>query len=177
MRHVGKAVVVTTFDAECLAVAEYFDQAPHERSHHEERGTLYETGTVTGPSGRWQVSLAEVGPGNSNAGIELERARSACSPDVVLLVGVAGGVKDLALGDVVAAEAVYDYETGKDAESGYLPRIKTQSSSHRLLQHARLVARQAGWQPREGATRAGRPPRAVVKPIAAGSKLIPQPRP
>jgi nucleoside phosphorylase len=167
------AVLVTTFNAESLAVTEHLAEPVQERQHHEERGTLYEIGTFTGRHGAWTVAVAEIGPGNSTAGAEVERAHAAFAPDVVLLVGVAGGVKDLGLGDVVAADAVYDYESGKDTDDGYLPRIKTQSSSHRLLQHARLVARHAQWQQRiRPAGPPTPPPQAVVKPVAAGGMLV-----
>ena len=68
----------------------------------------------------------------------------------------------MALGDVVVADAVYEYRLGKDTDAGYLPRIRTQSPSYRLLQLARLVARRRG----QGS------PRVLIKPIAAGDTLI-----
>ena len=52
-------------------------------------------------------------------------ASAVFSPNAIALVGVAGGLKDLRLGNVVVADAVYDYESGKDTDRGYLPRIKT----------------------------------------------------
>ncbi|GAA1141751.1 hypothetical protein GCM10009577_77380 [Streptomyces javensis] len=112
------------------------------------------------------------GPGNPGAGVSVERAAALFAPRAVLFVGVAGGVKDVALGDVVAADAVYDYETGKDTESGFLPRQKTYQSAYGLVQLARLVAAADAWQrrirPGDDAPR----PRAHVKPLAAGGRVV-----
>ncbi|MBI0384128.1 hypothetical protein JBE27_49700, partial [Streptomyces albiflaviniger] len=87
-------------------------------------------------------------------------------------VGVAGGVKDVALGDVVAADAVYDYETGKDTESGFLPRQKTYQSAYGLVQLARLVAAADAWQRRVRPGDDAPRPRAHVKPLAAGGRVV-----
>ncbi len=137
------AVIITALGVESRAVMEHLDGAAGGRGLREYRGTVYETSTFTGEHGRWLVAVAEAGPGNTGAGVELERAVSAFSPDIALFVGIAGGIKDVALGDVVAADAVYDYETGKETRTGFLPRIKTRSPSHRLVQYARAVARKA----------------------------------
>jgi nucleoside phosphorylase len=117
----GTAVICSALDVEYLAVRDYLDGPFTER---EERGTLYQVGTFSTDRGRWIVALAQTGAGNTQAGIELERAISVFRPQCVLFVGVAGGRKDVALGDVVIADYVYDYESGKDAASGYHSRIK-----------------------------------------------------
>ena len=166
-------MVITALEVESRAVAEHLGDPGAGRCVHEDRGTLYEIGTFAADHGTWTVPFAEAGPGNTSAGVELDRAVSVFSPDVVLFVGIAGGIKDVALGDVVAADAVYDYETGKETEAGFLARIKTQSSSHRLVQHARMVARNARWQRRILPAPPPKPwPRAMVKPVAAGSKVL-----
>jgi nucleoside phosphorylase len=167
------AVLITALDVESRAVAEQLDQAPGDLSLREVRGTVYETGTFSGRRGRWRVAVAEAGPGNTAAGVELERAAAAFCPDIALFVGIAGGLKDVELGDVVAADAVYDYETVKETRTGILPRIKTQSPSYRLVQYARAVARKAEWPRRVRPVPPPEPwPRAMVRPIAAGSKLV-----
>jgi nucleoside phosphorylase len=128
----GRAVILTALGLEYSAVREYLEQGDGLKER-DERGTLYEIGTFTGRQGTWTVAIAETGEGNASAGIQLERAVMAFSPQVVLFVGVAGGRKDVKLGDVVAADAVYDYEAGEDTRSRYLPRIKTAAPSYRLV--------------------------------------------
>jgi nucleoside phosphorylase len=161
-------VICTALEVEYGAVREFVTEP---LSTHHDRGTIYEKGSFTAPGGGWTVVLVETGAGNSTAGVALERAITKFSPDVVLFVGVAGGRKDVVLGDVVAADAVYDYDTGKDTGTGYLPRIKTHSSAHALVQCAKFVARGREWQKRIHVP-GGRLPNAVVRPLAAGSKVI-----
>jgi len=148
----GTAVILTALGLEYAAVRAHLGDQLEER---EERGTLYELGTFTGRRGTWTVAIAETGEGNTSAGIQVERAVQTFAPQVVLFVGVAGGRKDVELGDVVAADAVYDYEAGKDTEARYFPRIKTAAPSYALVQRARAVARQERWQDRIRAPAAG----------------------
>jgi nucleoside phosphorylase len=97
---------------------------------------------------------------------------TAFRPDVAFFVGIAGGRKDVRHGDVVVADAVYDYETGKAQNTDFLPRIKTFASSFGLLQRARAVAREDHWQASIRPKQPPGRPAAFVKPVAAGSKVI-----
>ncbi|MGK4593930.1 phosphorylase family protein [Amycolatopsis sp. w19] len=164
----GTVVICTAIGSEYTAVREHLADPLVE---HESKGTLYEVGTFAGRAGIWRVALAEIGIGNTTAGIELERAISAFSPQVVLFVGVAGGRKDVALGDVVAADAIYDYDAGKDTADAYLPRFKTHAPSHRMVQRAKAVARHGKWQ-RRILPDNGQSPQAIVKPLAAGGTVV-----
>jgi nucleoside phosphorylase/tetratricopeptide (TPR) repeat protein len=165
----GTVVICTALDIEYIAVREHLEGPFTER---EERGTLYEIGTFLTDRGRWTVALAQTGAGNTQAGVQLDRAIAVFHPTLVLFVGVAGGRKDVALGDVVIADAIYDYESGKDTATDYLPRIKTAAPAHRLLNRAGKLARDNAWQQRILPTTPGNPPKAVIKPIAAGGKVI-----
>ncbi|OXM59645.1 phosphorylase family protein [Amycolatopsis vastitatis] len=165
----GTAVICTALDVEYRAVREHLDGPFDER---EKNGTLYQVGTFATGHGRWVVALAQTGAGNTQAGIELERAISVFHPQIVLFVGVAGGRKDVEPGDVVVADEIYDYESGKDTASEFLPRIKTKAPAHRLIERAKAVARDDAWQHRILPTTPHPAPKAVIKPIAAGSKVI-----
>lgn len=165
-------VVLTALEIEYRAVRAHLDDPRPVRA---ERGSLFETGVFRSgarPGGR-QVAIHMTGPGNPGAAALVERAAALFAPRAVLFVGVAGGVKDVALGDVVAADAVYDYETGKDTESGFLPRHKTHQPAYGLVQLARHIAAADGWQrrilPGGGASPS---PRAHVKPLAAGGRVV-----
>ncbi|MEV5773168.1 hypothetical protein AB0L49_18210 [Streptomyces antimycoticus] len=162
-------VVLTALEVEYRAVRAHLEDP---RPVKAERGALFELGLFRDGSGERTVAIHMTGPGNPGAAASVERAAAIFAPRAVLFVGVAGGRKDVALGDVVAADAVYDYETGKDTESGFLPRQKTHQSAYGLVQLARLVAAGDAWQgrirPGDDAPR----PRAHVKPLAAGGRVV-----
>lgn len=161
------AVVLTALGVEFAAVHSHLSEIV-EIVH---KGTVYEVGRVCdeGPT----IAMAEIGAGNVGAAFETERAIEFFQPRIVLFVGVAGGVKDVDIGDVVAATKVYGYESGK--EDGTLrlrPDIGT--VSYGLEQRARAVARAGAWRDRRLAT--GQETRrqfdALIGPIAAGEKVV-----
>ncbi|WP_236567918.1 MULTISPECIES: 5'-methylthioadenosine/S-adenosylhomocysteine nucleosidase [unclassified Nocardiopsis] len=163
------AVVVTAIASEYAAVAAHLSEPFEERT---EDGTLYRIGELKGSLRSRRVALVQVGPGQVDAGVSLERARTAFSPEVVLFVGVAGGVKDVRLGDVVVADAVYDYETGKEDAEGFRSRAKTAAPSHAAVQRAMDVVFRQEWTKRILTPPVTEPPRAFVKPVAAGNKVV-----
>jgi nucleoside phosphorylase/tetratricopeptide (TPR) repeat protein len=165
----GTVVICAALDVEYRAVRDHLNGPLTER---EERGALYQVGTFRTGRGRWQVALRQTNDGNARAAVELERAVAVFHPQIVLFVGVAGGRKDVRLGDVVIADEIYDYESGKDTAEGFRPRIKTRAPAHRLIERARLLARDDTWQHRILPTAPETTPKAVIKPVAAGSKVI-----
>ena len=133
------------------------------------QSTIYERGKFDSSKGAWDVGIVEIGARNPGAAMEAERAIAHFNPDVILFVGVAGGIKDVALGDVVASTKVYGYESGK-AEHTFQPRPEIGLSAYRLENRARAEARSKDWLKRLSVTEPI--PRAVVAPIAAGEKVI-----
>lgn len=134
-------------------------------------GDVLDTGTFVSPNGSWQVAVMEVGPGNNAAGVMAERAINHVKPDVALFVGVAGGIKDVKLGDVVAATKVYGYESGKDAKT-FQPRAELNRSSHAAEQRARSEAGREDWVRVIKGNAPSQIPSALVAPIAAGEKVV-----
>ncbi|KAK1183675.1 hypothetical protein B7755_039440 [Streptomyces sp. NBS 14/10] len=168
----AEAVILTALEVEYRAVRAHLEEL---RTVAAERGSLFEVGVFrAGQHPGTSVAIHMTGPGNPSAAALVERASALFAPRTLLFVGVAGGRKDVGLGDVVAAEAVYDYETGKDTEDAFLPRQKTHQSTYDLVQLARMIATNDEWQrgirPAGGDT-APRP-RAHVKPIAAGGRVV-----
>jgi nucleoside phosphorylase len=164
-----RAVVLTALSVEYNVVRSHLTN-PREETHPQ--GTVYEVGEFVCRDGTaWQVSIVETGPGNSRAALEAERAIQHFEPQVALFVGVAGGIKDeVSLGDVVAATDIYGYESGK-AEQEFHPRPNVGRSSYDMVQRARAEAKRKGWLKRVGEFEPSQP-KVVVKPIAAGEKVI-----
>lgn len=158
-----RAVILTALPVEYRAVRQHLTDCS-EQMH--EKGTVYETGRFED----WQVLIAEIGAGNETAAVEAERAIQHFSPIVLMFVGVAGGIKDVALGDVVAATKVYGYEAGK-ADEEFLPRPDLDWSNYRLEQRARSEAKKADWTERIE-RQPDQLPGVFVAPIAAGQKVV-----
>lgn len=158
-----KAVVLTALPIEYGATRRHLSGVS-EAVHPS--GTVYETGAFIGDKNTdWQVGLAEIGPGNPGAAAEAERAIAFFAPEVVLFVGVAGGIKDVQIGDVVVGTKIYGYESGKAARDMQI-RPTVFNSSYDLEQRARAEAKREDWL-----ARINKPPpptfRAFVAPIAA----------
>jgi nucleoside phosphorylase len=160
------AVILTALSDEYLAVRSHLSDL-QEEIHPQ--GTIYERGKFSEPNAVWDVGIVEIGAGNPGAAMEAERAIAHFNPDVILFVGVAGGIKDVALGDVVASTKVYGYESGK-AEHTFKPRPEIGLSAYSLEHRARAEARRNDWLKRLSVTEPI--PRVFVAPIAAGEKVI-----
>ncbi len=162
-----RIVILTAISVECLAVCEHLKKQRQVKSLQH---TIYECGEFLVTSERtWNVAVAEIGEGNTSADRETERAINNFNPLIVMFVVVAGGIKDVKLGDVVAATKVYDYEFGKD-EDTFSPRPNLGASTYDLEQLARATRRD--WELRKESLGGKDYPNAFVAPIAAGSKVV-----
>ncbi len=162
------AFILTALPVEYQAVRAYLTKI-REEMHPE--GTVYKRGIFTAGERIWKIGLAQIGAGNPAAAFEIERAIAYFQPDVVLFVGVAGGLKDVRLGDVVAATKVYGYESGK-ASLTFMPRPEVGIATYPMEQRARAVASERDWLKRLKGSISDPPPHAFVGPIAAGEKVI-----
>ena len=132
------------------------------------------------------VAVIETGPGNIDAATATSSALRELSPRIVVMVGVAGGVKDVEVGDVVASRKVYWIEPGKQtressdggpAHSRTFVRPDFGPVSHRLIQTARAVVADTAWRTRAeeksaGVCIAGEPASALVAPLVAVEKVV-----
>ena len=158
------AVILTALEVETRAVLRQLGDFTDE--------TVSGTGFFKGRFEGWVVAVAEVGPGNASAAAIAMRAVGHYKPDVALFVGVAGGVKDVAIGDVVVGTKIYGYESGKNGASGFKTRPDLMNAAHDLEQRARILRQRADWKNRlDPAIKHGNS--AVrVGPIAAGEKVV-----
>ncbi|PSB33709.1 response regulator [Stenomitos frigidus] len=162
-----RAVILTALAVEYLAVRHYLTDLQEEMHP---QGTIYERGKFVENGQAWEVGIAEVGAGNAGAAVEAERAIAHFQPDILFFVGIAGGVKDVAIGDVVAATKVYAYESG-EVEKQFFTRPALGLSTHALVQRARAEARKGEWLQRLTTSPISQP-HAFIAPIAAGEKVI-----
>ncbi len=129
--------------------------------------------STTGIFNGLKVGVIEVGAGNSTAAAAAAMALSTFAPPIAAFVGVAGGVKDVRLGDVVVATKVYGYESGKEKANTFAPRGSGQSVDWELEQRARVIRQAPTWQDRINLEGWGeKKPSIFVEPIAAGEKVV-----
>jgi hypothetical protein len=126
------AIILTALDVETRATLRHLTDV-QERTVR--GGTVFHVGQF----GQWVVAVAECGEGNVHAAATAERGITHFHPEVALFVGVAGGVKDVTIGDAVVSSKVYGYERGKDAGDGFKPRPTVNLPDYALEQRARAV--------------------------------------
>lgn len=150
------AVVLTALPVEYDAVRAHLTEA--EELVHDD-GTRVERGRLAGTS--WTVAIAELGEGAVNAAALTTQLIGWLRPEVVLFVGVAGGLKDdVEIGDVVVGTKVYAVHGGKQTPDGFHARPEAWPGSHALVQAARSALRDMNGV------------RAHRKPIAVGDVVL-----
>jgi len=161
------AVILTALPVEYLSVRKYLIDL-EEKEHPQ--GTIYEQGKYVAQGQEWEVGIAQVGAGNAGAAVEADRAIAYFQPNILFFVGIAGGIKDVAIGDVVVATEVYNYESGKVGEQ-FLTRPKAGKSAYKAVKRAEFEAKQGKWLQRLKIAPI-RQPSVFVAPIVAGEKVI-----
>ena len=164
----GGVVVVTTMDTEFRAMRDHLDSWSED---WHKAGTYFVPGQMRDVP--WPVILMITGPGNNGSSALSERAIRTFEPRALLVVGVAGSLKDdVKLGDVVVADWIHSYHGGKEDEDGFHARPRGGPAGHRLEQVAYAASLTVPWwEPLTGAVR----PRVHVKPIASGEVLLNSP--
>jgi nucleoside phosphorylase len=160
------AVVLTALAVEFRAVLAHLSDV---REQMHDAGTIYKVGSFRGKEADWTVAVAVIGAGNPGAAAEAERAIATFTPQATLFIGVAGGIKDVDIGDVVAASEIYLYHSGKAADD-FIARPAVDKGSYALVQRANQEAIAGTWRKRGGKTAADR--KAIVAPIAAGEQVV-----
>jgi nucleoside phosphorylase len=158
-------LIVTALDVETKAVLRHLGE---DWTEVEIDGTVYYRGKFEA----WDVVVVEAGPGNPATAVLTAVAAAHFRPDLSLFVGIAGGVKDVALGDVVVATKVHGYESGKDTEKGFESRPTPDRPAHAVTQRARAMRKRNEWRKRLDAALAHGEPDLFVEPIAAGEKVV-----
>jgi nucleoside phosphorylase len=103
--------------------------------------TVFHVGRFEG----WEVAVAECGAGNVRTAGTAERAIDYFNPEVACFVGIAGGVEDVVIGDVLVATKVYGYEGGKAGKKGFEPRPDISFSSRLRIRATSARHPSQGW--------------------------------
>jgi nucleoside phosphorylase len=118
----------------------------------------------------FEVWVFTTGAGNLEAQGAILPALRQLKPKFAFFVGVAGGMKDSDVGDVIYSTKVYYYEGGKEEDDGIKSRPMSERTSEDLVQLALRVATQP-WQPAE-AHATTKPPKATPAIIASGENVL-----
>jgi nucleoside phosphorylase len=109
------------------------------------------------------------GAKNENTALATEKVMRNFSPHAAILCGVAGGVKDVAIGDVVVGTKFYGYDFGKVTSDGFKTRPEAGYYSKHMLATAQSVAASTAWRSR---CRNNQPCKVIFGAIAAANKVV-----
>ncbi len=136
-----KIVFLTTQPIEFTAVTAYLTHLVEKVTLE---GTVYEVGYYQARRGYiWEVIVIETGRGSINAALETHRAIKEFSPAYLFSVGMAGGIKEVALGEVVVASTARSYESAKAEGVTIKPHLEY--SSPALVTLASQIAKHNQW--------------------------------
>lgn len=137
-------LVLTALEVERIAIEYHLTNI--EQITHPSTGTDYSEGTYLYNGKILKVIVARTDQTNINAAIETERAIAHFNPEYVFFAGVAGGLKDVKVGDIVIGRDVYGYERGKAEVNNFKPRPQFGASTYELERLAGQYAKSEAWQ-------------------------------
>jgi nucleoside phosphorylase len=164
----SRAVILTAIPVEFEAVLAHLED-PHLDDHGR---VPYRRGTFLAPNQVWDVLIRETGPGNVSAALETSLAIHYFQPIILLFVGVAGGLKDVTIGDIVIPTKAYAYESGKANVDSFQTKPEMGSPAFLLEQVAQVQARGHDWLQRLKEGTLNRQPKVFVAPIASGDSVV-----
>jgi nucleoside phosphorylase len=162
------AVMITALPLEADAVKAHLTNPQWEGRN----GHQYLIGTFDAPDGGpiWTVAVHVCEMGTNAAAASTTEAVGEFKPEVAMFVGIAGGRKDVVLGDVVVASKVYGYHSGKSGDT-FQPRPNAPEPTFKMRQYANRLIVDRQWQSRI-VPPTEEHPRAVLGPIAAGEHVV-----
>ena len=167
-------VILTAIPMEYQAIVAYLDDIKEDKT---EDGTIYGKGLFCSDGQEWTVVVRDIGEGNTLAANEVTKAFNRYHPEVMLFCGIAGGIKDVSIGDVVVATKVYFCESGRGEET-FRPRPELFQPTYASLERAKAEAKKKDWLirlHRMVSSVRGEPPRYCkvhIKPIASGAQVV-----
>ncbi len=167
-------VILTAIPVEYLAVEAYLNDIKEDKA---EDGTIYGKGVFCSDGQEWTVVVRDIGEGNTRAANDVTKAFNRYHPEVMLFCGIAGGIKDVSIGDVVVATKVYSCESGKGEEDFRL-RPELSQPTYIAIEQAKAEAKKTGWLNRlwyRVCSVPSEPPpyhKVQIKPIASVAQVV-----
>jgi adenosylhomocysteine nucleosidase len=137
-------LILTALEVERLAIEKHLKNI--EPIAHPVTGTDYTKGIYHCNGVTIEVIVARTDQTNVNAAIETERAIAHFDPAYAFFAGVAGGLKDVKVGDIVIGRDVYAYERGKTEKNNFKPRPQFGASTYALERLAGQYAKSEVWK-------------------------------
>lgn len=159
-------LILTPLELEYLAVREHVLSL--EKVY--KTGKVYERGIFKGQHDEYNIVLCQTDATNKTMALETQIAIGHFNPNIAILVGIAGGVKDVSLGSVVVGKKIYDYESGKITEEGFVARPDVLNCSTDLVKMMESIGKDDIWHHRIKTT--PEQPRLFFGAIATGEKVI-----
>lgn len=154
--------VLVEYEATRSLLNEYKECTKHGRS--------YLCSTFKNKSNKVTLLIRQAGSGISNITLATEKAIQDWKPAMLLLVGIAGSIKDADFGDLVIATKSYGYESGKETPTGFSARPDVIPTSPKMLELSRVHAEKKEWLDRLPLSSS--PCKVFFGPIASGEKVI-----
>lgn len=139
--YMKSALILTAIPTEYKSVRNYLTNLCEVETSE---GIIFEKGKFQISNDEVDIYIGQCGMGNVNAALYTQKALSFLNPSTVFFVGIAGGIKDVSLGDVVIANKVYSYESAKDT-NGYKARPDGHKCTYNIIQRATHEATINKW--------------------------------
>lgn len=158
--------ILSPIEVEYKAVRPYLSDIKKEVKD----GFVYEIGNFIGQFQMYRVVIRQTGSKIADIALATEKLVHAFRPAAIFLVGVAGGVKDVSIGDVVVGTKAYDFQGGKVLDDHFATRPDVIPYDMHLIDHARHITRQDDWEQTINGWVRGH--KIVFGPIGCSDKVI-----
>jgi nucleoside phosphorylase len=168
-------LILTALHKEYHAVREFLDPQSI-RTVDGDAGVKYEVGVFSEGDNQWHIAIATTGANNYSSSTECQKAVSFFRPKIAIFSGIAGGIKDVKIGDVVVVTKLCGYEPGKSADK-FSSRIEPGQSDYTLQKECEhmIKSKDTEWRKRVQCKKPKgfrRKPDLYVGPIASGEQVV-----
>lgn len=158
--------ILSPIELEYMAVRRYLKNIQRQ----DREGYIFETGSFDGVHHVYKIIIRQTGSKNTDIALATDQMIRLFTPDAIFVVGIAGGVKDVKVGDVVVGTKAYGFDAGKVMDGYLAARPDSFLYDIHLLEQARFVKRQDNWETTINGWQVGH--NVIFGPIASSDKVI-----